>query len=314
MPTSSEFCLDEIAEEATADLERSLEKARVFVQANHSGGRRVALVSSGGTTVPLEKNTVRFIDNFSTGNRGSACAELLCTLEKTPYATIFLYRSGSLLPWKRHLPTDILDRIRIHSGDSHASAELELSSHQIKAVQDYQKVVQENRICMVPFVTVGEYLFLLRGLCMILHEIGLNFPPLILCAAAVSDFYIPRSILTDHKIQSQKRTLHKDESGIEIKLFNVPKMLGDIKTHWCPNSFLVTFKLETDAGILQEKVLKSMEAYGQQVVVGNLLQTRFDSLYVYFQDGRALTLQNSDGIQDLNRKLIDLLSEAHSEI
>ena len=29
----------------------------------------VALVSSGGTTVPLEQKTVRFIDNFSTGGR-----------------------------------------------------------------------------------------------------------------------------------------------------------------------------------------------------------------------------------------------------
>ena len=29
----------------------------------------------GGTIVPLEKNTVRFIDNFSTGSRGAASAE-----------------------------------------------------------------------------------------------------------------------------------------------------------------------------------------------------------------------------------------------
>ena len=35
----------------------------------------VVLVTSGGTTVPLEKNTVRFIDNFSRGERGAASAE-----------------------------------------------------------------------------------------------------------------------------------------------------------------------------------------------------------------------------------------------
>ena len=29
----------------------------------------------GGTIIPLEKNTVRFIDNFSTGNRGAASSE-----------------------------------------------------------------------------------------------------------------------------------------------------------------------------------------------------------------------------------------------
>eukprot|EP00965_Chrysotila_dentata_P180710 5964983-Pleurochrysis_carterae.AAC.2 len=35
---------------------------------------RVALVTSGGTTAPLEARTVRFIDNFSSGNRGAASA------------------------------------------------------------------------------------------------------------------------------------------------------------------------------------------------------------------------------------------------
>jgi hypothetical protein len=63
-------------------------------------GRKVAIVTSGGTAVsralqahprmpppatqrccssreqvPLERNTVRFIDNFSTGKRGAAVAE-----------------------------------------------------------------------------------------------------------------------------------------------------------------------------------------------------------------------------------------------
>ncbi len=41
----------------------------------HTGQRPVAIVTSGGTTVPLERNTVRFIDNFSTGTRGATSAE-----------------------------------------------------------------------------------------------------------------------------------------------------------------------------------------------------------------------------------------------
>lgn len=36
---------------------------------------KIVLISSGGTTVPLERRTVRFLDNFSTGTRGSICAE-----------------------------------------------------------------------------------------------------------------------------------------------------------------------------------------------------------------------------------------------
>ena len=54
-------------------------------------GHRIVLVTSGGTTVPLERNTVRFIDNFSAGTRGSASAE---NFAKQGYAVIFLHRLG----------------------------------------------------------------------------------------------------------------------------------------------------------------------------------------------------------------------------
>ena len=37
--------------------------------------KHVVLISSGGTAVPLEKNTVRQIENFSTGMRGARSAE-----------------------------------------------------------------------------------------------------------------------------------------------------------------------------------------------------------------------------------------------
>jgi hypothetical protein len=53
-----------------------LEKLHIFIQ-RHSGptGRPIACVTSGGTTVPLERNCVRFIDNFSAGTRGAMSTE-----------------------------------------------------------------------------------------------------------------------------------------------------------------------------------------------------------------------------------------------
>lgn len=36
---------------------------------------RVAVVTSGGTTAPLERHCVRFLDNFSQGTRGALSAE-----------------------------------------------------------------------------------------------------------------------------------------------------------------------------------------------------------------------------------------------
>ena len=59
---------------ARADDRRDTAASRLaaFVSSHLDYARRIACVTSGGTTVPLERNTVRFIDNFSTGNRGAA--------------------------------------------------------------------------------------------------------------------------------------------------------------------------------------------------------------------------------------------------
>lgn len=49
--------------------------------------------------MPLEHNTVRFVDNFSAGTRGSASAEYFLDHE---YAVIFMHRQKSLEPFTRH--------------------------------------------------------------------------------------------------------------------------------------------------------------------------------------------------------------------
>lgn len=75
-----------------------------FASRNVARGRRLALVTSGGTTAPLEHTGVRFIDNFSTGKRGSAIAENLLSGngdDGTSYAVVFLVRKGGLTPFMR---------------------------------------------------------------------------------------------------------------------------------------------------------------------------------------------------------------------
>lgn len=49
--------------------------------------------------MPLEHNTVRFVDNFSAGTRGAVSAEYF--LEHN-YSVIFLHRLKSLEPYTRH--------------------------------------------------------------------------------------------------------------------------------------------------------------------------------------------------------------------
>lgn len=61
----------------------------------------IILVTSGGTTVPLETRTVRFIDNFSAGTRGAVSTEYFLRQSHRNYV-IFMHRQHSFEPYSRH--------------------------------------------------------------------------------------------------------------------------------------------------------------------------------------------------------------------
>eukprot|EP00200_Dunaliella_tertiolecta_P008735 CAMPEP_0202378448 /NCGR_PEP_ID=MMETSP1127-20130417/18351_1 /ASSEMBLY_ACC=CAM_ASM_000462 /TAXON_ID=3047 /ORGANISM="Dunaliella tertiolecta, Strain CCMP1320" /LENGTH=137 /DNA_ID=CAMNT_0048976739 /DNA_START=44 /DNA_END=454 /DNA_ORIENTATION=+ len=72
--------------------------------------RPVVVVTSGGTTVPLEKRCVRFIDNFSAGNRGALSTEQFL---EAGYAVIHLHRDSAVEPFTQDLPsTSLLGLLR----------------------------------------------------------------------------------------------------------------------------------------------------------------------------------------------------------
>lgn len=56
-------------------FEPAIKRVEVFVAGSVRLGRPVVLVTSGGTIVPLERQMVRFLDNFSAGTRGAISAE-----------------------------------------------------------------------------------------------------------------------------------------------------------------------------------------------------------------------------------------------
>lgn len=60
----------------------------LHVNVGNGGDRRIVCVTSGGTTVPLEKRCVRYIDNFSSGYRGASSTE---------YAALTFLNSHSLV-------------------------------------------------------------------------------------------------------------------------------------------------------------------------------------------------------------------------
>ena len=102
---------------APANLEAISKSVLDFVSINQERDKKVVLVTSGGTTVPLETNTVRFLDNFSAGTRGATSAEYFI---QAGYAVIFLHRQFSLEPYTRkytHSKNCFLDLLELKGQD-----------------------------------------------------------------------------------------------------------------------------------------------------------------------------------------------------
>jgi phosphopantothenate---cysteine ligase (ATP) len=235
-----------------------------------SPDRRIALVTSGGTTVPLENQTVRFIDNFSAGTRGATSAEYFL---QENYAVIFLHRQFSLLPYSRHYShstncfLDFMDDV-----DGEVIVRPEYQEKMRHVLQQYQLAKKNRMLLLLPFTTVTEYLFELRSMATLMQPLGGR--ALFYLAAAVSDFFIPRERMEEHKIQS-----FSDKPGagkqLVVNLDPVPKFLTKLVSSWAPReSMIVSFKLETDPSLLVSKAKQALDRYGHDLVIGNLLTTR----------------------------------------
>lgn len=263
--------------------------AREFVNYHaENPTRRLALVTSGGTTVPLENQTVRFIDNFSAGTRGATSAEYF--LEEG-YAVIFLHRQFSLLPYSRHYShstncfLDFMDEGTSTAGDPNGPIQVrgEYQDQMRDVLRKYRYAKEHNRLLLLPYTTIAEYLFELRMLAKTMHPLGSR--ALFYLAAAVSDFFIPRDRMVEHKIQSSETTTTSSQQEqqqqshnskrLVIDLDPVPKFLHRLVDGWAPdNSMIVSFKLETDPNLLVHKAQTALQRYAHHLVIGNLLSTR----------------------------------------
>ncbi len=101
--------------------------------------------------------------------------------------------------------------------------------------------------------------------------------------------------MSEHKIQS------REGDGLDLHLAQVPKALGCIAHEWAEGTadeksflhpFVVSFKLETDAAILDGKVASSFDKYGVKAVIGNLLQSYKTEAILYHRvEGRPQLLK-----------------------
>lgn len=279
--------------------------AQSFIAHHNALNRRVVLITSGGTTVPLERQTVRFIDNFSAGTRGATSAEQFIA---AGYAVIFLHREFSLKPFSRHYSHSrdgVLDFLEVDADGKLGVSVGEEEGKMREVVRQYKAVKEGNLLLTLPFVTIGDYLHELRAIARLMEPLG---PAgLLYLAAAVSDFFVPPERMAEHKIQSTDAVKNfpasaqaslpppppkppaEDEETFDnfdaspavprskrliIDLDPVPKFLKSLVDGWAPQGMIVSYKLETDPSILVHKARYSLDRYQHHLVIGNLLSTR----------------------------------------
>ncbi|OSS46057.1 hypothetical protein B5807_08237 [Epicoccum nigrum] len=278
------------------DLKTNTTLAREFINQHAHDDRRVVLVTSGGTTVPLEQQTVRFIDNFSAGTRGATSAEYFL---QNGYAVIFLHRQFSLLPYSRHYSHNtrsFLDYMR--EEDGRVTVDQEHQDQMLQVLRQYNEAKRDNKLLILSYVTITEYLWNLREVAQLMQPLGPK--AMFYLAAAVSDFFVPQDRMVEHKIQSNEEFLQtaqasgKDKQpaartegrSLVIDLEPVPKFLKQLVDGWAPEAMIVSFKLETDPSILVKKSKYALNKYSHHLVIGNLLLTRkWEVVFVSVLDG-----------------------------
>ncbi|KAF2000681.1 phosphopantothenate-cysteine ligase [Amniculicola lignicola CBS 123094] len=280
------------------DLKVNITLAREFITRHADQGRRVVLVTSGGTIVPLETQMVRYIDNFSAGTRGATSAEYFL---QNGYAVIFLHRQFSLLPYSRHYSHNtrsFLDFMK--EGDGRVVVDEQHQEEMMYVLRQYMEAKRNNTLLILSFVTITEYLWDLREVAKLMRPLGPK--AIFYLAAAVSDFFVPQDRMVEHKIQSSEEFAQNaedsgDTSGklpaartegrsLIIDLEPVPKFLKSLVDGWAPEGMIVSFKLETDPSLLVKKATHSLKNYQHHLVIGNLLLTRkWEVVFVSSIDG-----------------------------
>ena len=106
---------------------------------------QIVVVTSGGTSVPLEKNTVRSVENFSSGTRGALSAEEFLRQRETAWV-IYFHRDkpSSKMPFS--VGIDINSLVRSNDSDS-----LQIQKIQ-QAQAEYNSV--KHRLLEISFKTV----------------------------------------------------------------------------------------------------------------------------------------------------------------
>lgn len=131
------------------------------------------------TPHPQDTDAVNSLETMGSGNRGAACAE---SFLKAGYWVVFLYRDDSLRPFARVLSkrvkkagASLLEQLRVNPQTGRVELALEGGDPEDeaglrKAMADHAAL--KGRLLELPFVSLYEYLFLLREACLAVRPFG----------------------------------------------------------------------------------------------------------------------------------------------
>ncbi len=141
---------------------------------------------------PLQCSVEPFTQGV-TGTRGATSAEYFL---KAGYAVIFMHRQFSLQPFSRHYShstNPFLDFLGIDQADGsepQISVTPDKRTHLLEVLTAYKSVHASGTLLTLTFVTVNDYLWLLRAVSQELSVMRRR--AMYYLAAAVSDFFLPR--------------------------------------------------------------------------------------------------------------------------
>ena len=149
-------------------------------------------------TLSFTSNILSIQNTFYLGTRGATSAEYFL---RAGYAVIFMHRQFSLQPFSRHYShstnpfLDFLEIDQASSEDSSTNPRISVTPEKrqdlLEVLTAYKSVQASRTLHTLTFVTVNDYLWLLRAVSQEL-SISLKRKAMFYLAAAVSDFFLPR--------------------------------------------------------------------------------------------------------------------------
>jgi phosphopantothenate-cysteine ligase len=115
--------------------------------------------------------------------------------------------------------------------------------------------------------------------------------------------------MSKHKIQSSQ-----NKEGLDLRLKPVPKLITNLRHEWCPNAFIITFKLETDQNLLFDKCKQALEKYQHQLVIGNILETRAKHVIFVQPSTNSYSMQDvllNNQSDEIEKQIVENLKHLH---